>query len=124
MAKIDDLVGAINETLTLYANEIREEVDKVSQESAKKLVKLTKDTAPIGNRQKHYKDFITSKKLSEGRYLWYVKAPEYRLSHLLNNGHATVDGGYVQGTNFIGKANDRVQKEYEEEIEKVIKNAD
>ena len=56
--------------------------------------------------------------------MWYVKAPNYRLSHLLNNGHATRNGGRVQGTNFIGIANDEIQKEYEDDLSKEIKNVD
>lgn len=122
--KIDSLADVISSQLVLYDKSIREKVDEIASSKVKKLVKRTKDSAPVGDRKKHYKDSITSKKLSEGRYLWYVKAPNYRLSHLLNNGHATRNGGRVQGTNFIGIANDEIQKEYEDDLSKEIKNVD
>lgn len=120
--KIENLNKVIMEELTLYTDKVKEKVDKCTEESMKKLVKETKDTAPVGHRKKHYKSKITSKKLDKGRYLWYVKAPDYRLSHLLENGHALRNGGRTRGTHFIGKANDLIQKEYEENLKKEIES--
>lgn len=121
--KIENLNKVIMDELTLYTSEIKEKTDKRTAECMEKLVKKTKDTAPVGHRKKHYKSYITSKKLSNGRYMWYVKAPEYRLSHLLENGHALRNGGRTKGTHFISKANEQIQKELEEGIRKDIENA-
>ena len=121
--KIENLNKIITEELTLYTSEVKEKTDKTAKDSMKKLVKKTKDTAPVGTRKKHYKSYITSKKLDTGRYMWYVKAPEYRLSHLLENGHALRNGGRTRGTHFISKANDQIQKEFEENIRKDIESA-
>ena len=121
--KVENLNKIIVEELRLYAKEVTEDVDKTAKASMDKLVELTKHDAPEGHRQKHFKDFITSKKINEGRYLWYVKAPEYRLTHLLENGHAVWNGQRAKAHHFIEPNNQKVQKEYEEEIKKVIKNA-
>ena len=61
--KIDSLADAISSQLVLYDQSIREKVDEIASSKMKKLVKRTKDSAPVGNRKKHYKDSITSKKL-------------------------------------------------------------
>ena len=123
---IDQLTEAIDETLTIYSNEITAGVKKVAQKKVKELVKRTKATAPVGKRKKHYKSNIASKKLSETSrsisYLWYVKGNDYRLSHLLENGHATRNGGRVEGTHFIKKATDPILEEYEREVKDVIEN--
>lgn len=123
---IDGLAGAINRELTIYSKEITEAVKKEAQKSAKKLVKKTKETAPVGNRDKHYRDNIASRKLNESdqgvTYQWYVKGSDYRLSHLLENGHATRDGGRTRATHFIANASDPILREYEEKVEEVIRN--
>lgn len=123
---IDQLSEAIAEELTLYNTHIIDGIKTETKKSIKRLVKKTKDTAPVGNRKNHYRDSITSKKLSENErgvsYLWYVKGSDYRLSHLLNNGHALRDGGRYKGTQFITKAEESTVKEYETKIEEVIKN--
>ena len=121
---IDDLDKAIQDELTIYSGEIIEDVKAIAKAKTSELVKLTKATAPVGKRKKHYKSYISSKKLGETArsisYLWYVKSPEYRLSHLLNNGHATRNGGRVKGTGFITKASEKVLDEYEEEVREAI----
>lgn len=123
---IDQLSNVISRELTIYSNEITDGIKEVAKESIKQLVKETKATAPVGNRTKHYRDNITSKKMSDTRraisYLWYVKGSDYRLSHLLNNGHQLRNGGRYEGTNFIGKASDTILEEYEKKVEEVIKN--
>ena len=123
---IDKFVETVEEELLLYSDHIVKGLDEKSSKAVKDLVKKTKDTAPVGKRRKHYKNSITSKKLTSDKhavaYLWYVKAPDYRLSHLLNNGHATRDGGRVAGTGFISNAEQEVVAKYEKEVEEVIKN--
>ena len=126
---VDNLVSAIEEELTNYQRNV---VDKAMVDTTRvameTLVKITKDTAPVGKRHKHYKSNITSKVLRKRnlgygqtyRELWYVKGSDYRLSHLLNNGHALRDGGRYKGTNFIGKAYDEVSTEYIKSLEEAI----
>jgi hypothetical protein len=90
------------------------------------LVKDTKTTAPVGNRKKHYRDSIKGKKTSDDdrsvTYTWYVDGPDYRLSHLLENGHVLRDGGRVEGTHFIKNASDPILEKYIKAVEEVVKN--
>ena len=123
---IEQLGEAINEELTLYHKDIISEVKKQAKDSMGKLVKKTKATAPVGKRQKHYRDSIKGKKTNETdrnvEYTWYVDGSDYRLSHLLENGHAKRNGGRVNGTHFIQKASDPILEEYEAKVEEIISN--
>lgn len=122
----EQLSEVINRELQNYNRYIISGVKKVAKKKMAKLVKQTKASAPVGKRSKHYRDNITSRKIEENNlkvtYQWYVKGADYRLSHLLNNGHQLKNGGRYQGTKFINKAYEPIEKEYEEEIAEVIKN--
>lgn len=126
LVNIDNLNEAIINSLEEYNLNATEDIKKLTNEAMNELVKDTKKTAPVGKRRKHYKSNITSKKLSESQYgiskLWYVKGSDYRLTHLLNNGHALRNGGRYPGTNFLGKAVDKIVPEFIDKVEEVIKN--
>lgn len=126
LIKVDELNAAIKESLDNYNQAVVKSLKKTTTRAMKDLVANTKATAPVGKRSKHYRDSITSRTESETQYgiskLWYVKGSDYRLSHLLNNGHALRDGGRYPGTNFIGKAVDAIIPWYLAQIEEVLKN--
>lgn len=123
---IDDLNKAIRDALDDYNDSVVSGLKKNTKKAMKDLVANTKATAPVGDRSQHYRDSIASKTVSESQYgitkLWYVKGSDYRLSHLLNNGHALRDGGRYPGTNFIGNAVDHILPWYLNAIEEVCKN--
>ena len=124
--QIDELNEAIKNALEDYNESIITELKKNTNKAMKDLVDKTKATAPVGNRKNHYRDNISSKTISESKYgvskLWYVKGSDYRLSHLLNNGHALKDGGRYPGTNFIGKAVNDILPIYINAVEEAVKN--
>ena len=126
LVNIDQLNEAIINSLEDYNREVVDGVKKVTKQAMNQLVKDSKATAPVGKRSKHYRDNITSKTLEETDFglskLWYVKGSDYRLSHLLEKGHATRDGGRVSGTGFISKASDPILADYVKKVEEVIKN--
>lgn len=123
---IDELGDAIAEELSIYNRDVIDGVKKEAKSSMSRLVKETKATAPVGHREKHYRDSIKSKKTEETdrsvEYTWYVAGSDYRLSHLLEDGHALRDGGRTEGTHFIEKATNPIIEEYLKAVEDIIEN--
>lgn len=121
-----DLGTAIEQELTIYAKEVQEKVDAVGRKSIKRLVKLTQETAPIGERYGgNFATSIASKEVKGvrgSRFIWHVKAPNHRLTHLLVHGHATKDGGRTKANPFLKRALDTVLPEYEKELEEAVKS--
>lgn len=124
----EDLGGALSEVLTVYSQQVNERVNEATKRSTRELVKLTRETAPIGHRNGRYARAISSafQPTTGGtvKGVWYVKAPEYRLTHLLVHGHATRNGGRTRANPFLQNAVDRVLPEFEEAIKEAVKNDD
>ncbi len=121
--KPTDLGGAIAEQLTLYHEDVMEAVDAAGLRAIKKLVKRTRDTAPV--RTGGYFQAITFKSIrrpSGTVYIWGAGAQHGRLTHLLVKGHPTGNGGRTKGDPFLENALDEVLPEYEAEVEEALKN--
>lgn len=119
----DQLAAALQEQLTIYGKEVTEGVNDAGREAMKKLVKLTKANAPVGERGK-FKKAITMTEEDAGhgskRFIWHVRAPEYRLAHLLAHSHLTKDGKRTKADPFLKNAVDAVLPEYEQAVEEAI----
>lgn len=123
--KPEELGAAIREELTLYSRAVQDGVNNAGRESMKKLVKLTKATAPVGYRAKFKKSITyveTPGVHGSTKFTWGAKAPEHRLVHLVTKGHATKDGGRTKANPFLQNALDTVLPEYERKVEEVVKN--
>lgn len=125
--KPGELGAAIGTELTMYSEQVNDRLRAVTRESMQKLVDLTKSTAPTGKRNGKFKRNITSNlKGTEGKSLkisatWYVKAPDYRLTHLLVHGHDKKNGGRTRANPFLKNAVDQVIPEYEQAVQEVLK---
>lgn len=120
---VTGLGTVIQQTLTLYHQDVNEGIDNCSKKAAKDLEKRTKATAPVGYRGSFKRNISTKllkKSLNGSTYVWYVKAPDYRLTHLLAHGHATKDGGRTRADPFLADAVQVVTKDYEEAVKEVL----
>ena len=129
----NDLGTQMEQVLTIYSEEINDKLRTLTAKSMRKLVKETKETAPIGRREGQYKnniaaDYSGTRRSARGlrgqkvNAIWYVKAPDYRLTHLLVNGHATKDGGRTNANPFLRNAVAHVVPEYEQKVQEVLSN--
>lgn len=123
--KPEDLGAVLSKELTVYHKNVIERVNESGRAAINKLVKITKTTAPVGERGS-FKKNITSQEKDAGRgmksFIWGVKAPDHRLTHLLVHGHATKDGGRTPGDPFLANALDQVLPEFEKDIEEAVRN--
>ncbi len=125
--KIDDFSKIISNELTLYSSDVTNKIKEINDEVTKDFVENTQRDAPKGQRKKKkYYKHITSKTTKETANTkinaWYVKDPEYRLTHLIKNGHATKNGGRTKGNDFISNNYDKLEKDYTDKVKEVIKN--
>ena len=124
--KPDELAAAISKNLELYADGVQERVNAAGRRAVERLVQITRDTAPRGSRKsrKFYQSIDSKENVRPygNQFVWYVKAPNHRLTHLLVHGHDKAKGGRVKGNPFLHNALERVLPEYEREVEEAVKN--
>lgn len=124
---LDGLSDAIIKELTSYSRYVQMKINKAGHKAILEVVRKTKDTAPFNAQayHRHYVDLISSKseksRIGDETHFWYVKAPGYRLTHLLVHGHPTRDGGRTRSDPFLENAIRAVLPDYEKEIEEAIK---
>lgn len=119
----EDLASAIMQGLQEYADEITEKtktaVDKVADET-KAVIEQHADS-----KWKRYRKASRLKNTYEDKFnrrkTWYVAAPYYRLTHLLEFGHATRNGGRTRAFPHIRYGEDWAQEHLPQEIEKAVK---
>ncbi len=121
----EDLASAVLDMLDEYHKDVADGVYRVGNKVIKEMERKTIDTAPIGKRGE-FRPHIASKsqrdRLDRMTHTWYVKAPEYRLTHLLVHGHKLPRGGKTNPNPFLENAYDVARDEYLDGVEKVIKN--
>ena len=118
MANINDLSSEIAKALTEYTDEVTKGIEKEKKTVAEKAVQTLKNTSPKGATGKYAKGWAI--KNANGKYTIYNKT-SYQLTHLLEYGHAKVNGGRVAGKAHIRPVEETVINEFTKGVEKVIK---
>lgn len=129
LIKAEDLTTVIVDMLEDYNKDVADKVYKAGSKAIKEVERRTIDTAPIHNRRKHgehFREGIASKserdRVGNSVHTWYVKAPNYRLTHLIVHGHKTPSGGRTRANPFLENALRIALKKYEKDVEKAVKN--
>lgn len=120
---IDKLASEIAKELSTYSQEVVQKVNVSSERVGKTAVKQLKQTSPkrYGKYAKSW-TMTTEKAIGQPDLrIIHAKAPHYRLTHLLEKGHAKVGGGRVDGIPHIRPAEEMVIKEFIDEVEEAIK---
>jgi len=121
--KIDQLAAEIAKGLADYSQDVVEKVNVSSEKVGKAAVKKLKQTSPkrYGNYAKSWTMKTEPEIGQPHKRIVHVKAPHYRLAHLLEYGHAKVGGGRVEGRPHIRPAEEEVIREFTREVEEAIK---
>lgn len=120
---VDQLAAEIAKELSKYSQEVVEKVNVSSEKVGKAAVKQLRQTSPkkTGKYAKSW-TMSTEKEIGQPhKRIIHAKAPHYRLTHLLEHGHAKVGGGRVEGRPHIGPAEEEVIREFTREVEEAIK---
>lgn len=125
MAKIsvDQLAAEIAKELSKYSQEVVEKINLSSEKIGKAAVKQLRQTSPkrTGEYAKSW-TMTTEKAVGQPhKRIIHAKAPHYRLTHLLEYGHAKVGGGRVEGKPHIRPAEEMVIQEFVREVEEAIR---
>ena len=122
---IDQLAAEIAKGLAEYSQDVVEKVNVSSEAVGKAAVKQLKQTSPKRpGSGKYAKSWAMKTEPEVGQphnRIVHVKAPHYRLTHLLEHGHAKKGGGRVEGKPHIRPAEEMVIQEFMQEVEEAIK---
>lgn len=123
--KPSELQEAITQELLKYNAEISKEIKKTVDEVAKEtkdVIDLHIDFKDVSGK---YRKSLKLKTVYEDDYTkkikWYASGKEYRLTHLLEKGHATRNGGRTKAYPHIQYGDEYAKKELPKRIGEVIK---
>ena len=118
---VDEMSVAIIKCLEEYKNLASDELKKAVKKAGKTVREDIKSNAP--RKSSRYKDSWKTKTLSEDSTsisLVVYSKDRYMLAHLLEKGHAKRGGGRVNGKPHIKPAEEKGNKQLEEDIIKAL----
>lgn len=120
--KVDDLDAEIKRQLGAYSDEVKEELNNVIDEVTKEACNEVK--SHITFNDKNYSKNLSTKTISKttnGKVnVVYVKAPYYRLTHLLEYGHATRNGGRTKAFPHWKYGEELIEQDLPKKVEEVL----
>lgn len=124
--KPEDLQKALTEYLEDYVEDIQDGVEETTNSLTQEAVDELKRTSPRGQgtrQNPYYKGWTKQKgKVNRGRYTVKIhNRTNYQLTHLLEFGHATRNGGRTKAISHIRPLEEKYSKLYEQKIATVIK---
>lgn len=121
--KVDDLAKAVMTAMREYQQDVTDALKEECVRTADDTVNLLKATSPKrsggGSYARGWKQKTTYERKDDIRVT--VHNRKYQLTHLLENGHAKVNGGRVAGIPHIRPAEDFAAKQLEEDVKTRIK---
>lgn len=120
--KVDGLAKAIAAELAAYDQEVTDGLKKEVRQVAKEMVTQLKQTSPrdSGEYASGWKAKVEYESAQDIRERVY-NAKKTSLTHILENGHAKVNGGRVEGTPHIGPAEQQAADKLENKAKVVAR---
>lgn len=113
----NEILKALNQTVDI----VKKGVDKALDESAEEGMKRLKTNSPE-NKGYYKKGWAVKKSTGRERHSRYIYNKDYpSLTHLLEYGHATRNGGRTKAQKHIAPVEEYVIKEFEDKLEKNLK---
>jgi sugar-specific transcriptional regulator TrmB len=113
---IGNLAAEINRQLALYANQTDESVQRIAEEVSREGAEMLKAESP-----KRYGDYAGSWTVKKvGKVFVIHNKDHYRLTHLLEKGHAKVNGGRVPARVHIAPVEEKVVERFEDELRREL----
>ncbi|MCQ2979631.1 MAG: hypothetical protein MJ245_07530 [Clostridia bacterium] len=120
-----DLADAVNNQLKLYDKNVAKAIKKTVEDVAKETKDVIDSHMTFNDISGKYRDSVKLTTLYEDDYkkmiTWHVSGKEYRLTHLLEKGHATRNGKRTRKFPHIKYGDEYVKKELPKRIEEAIK---
>lgn len=119
-----DLSAILEQELTQYKKAITEKINHLSERTAKAIVTHTRATAPKMTGDYRNRIAYKQSKRSPGgdTYVWYVKPPDHRLTHLLVHGYAKQNGGRTKADPFLANALDVEFPKFLRDVKEAVKD--
>ena len=122
--KVDELAAAVNDIMAEFQGLTQDALIEAVDATAQDVVSDLRNTSPKNTGA--YAKGWTQTKLKGGR-LQYSKVaynrPHYRLTHLLEYGHAKVNGGRTAAQPHIAPAEEKAVRDFEKRLREGIENA-
>ena len=120
---VDELAEAIGKELGDYFDDITEDVKNAVEVTTRECVAEIKQRSPkrTGNYSRSWTATEMFNRRGSIRFTVHNKK-HYRLTHLLEDGHAKKNGGRVEGTPHIAPAEQNAEKNLIKRIEEAIRN--
>jgi hypothetical protein len=114
--KVDQLANAVMKELLAYSQDVTDVLKEECLDVAKATVTTLKSTSPrrTGKYARAWKQTTTYERQDDIRVT--VHNSRYQLTHLLENGHALVNGGRVAGIPHIGPAEQQASELLERKV--------
>lgn len=125
---IADFEQELQKKLNLYSDEITNGMNAVIEDMAEKglqEIKHQSETAGFNNRvyAQGWNKVIRKSTITKRVGLTLFNKKHYRLTHLLEYGHATRNGGRTRAFPHISKAQDNIEEQTVKELKEMINNA-
>jgi len=121
MTQVDDLTAQLMAELSQYTAEVAVEVKQACKDVSKEMTADIKRDSPVktGDYKKGWKAKVEFEDKNNIRITTY-NATDYQLTHLLEFGHAKVNGGRVEGKPHIRPNEEKAKTELVKRIEEAV----
>lgn len=109
---IDDLADAIKSDLVAYSKELKQEIDKEVKNIASDTVRDLERESNVGERGLFAKGWKSKMQKTDATTVIVIHNKEYRLTHLINDGHAMRQGGRARAFRLITRNEAKAHKRF------------